>query len=239
MRRLFELRTYTGLIYLLLAFPTGLIYFLFYVVGGSLGLGLVVILVGIPILFSLVTGTCVLAEFERGLARGLLGAEIGPPRDLHHPPQTWRDRLFDMNWVREAIFLFLKFPLGLMTFVFTVTLTALSFSLIVAPLIPGSAIGIMGWTFNSIFERLIVLALGLILLPFVLTVMQWMQNAWIMWTEAVLGHPDEIPPEKRKRSAQDALFYGSDEDPLHIAKAKNDDLPQSAMRNRFLDQNKP
>src|SRR3954468_22489681 len=73
-----ELRSYRNLLYLLLAFPLGLTYFLFLVVGLSLGLGLTIIWVGLPVLLLVLLGSRALSALERQLAIGLLGAEVPP-----------------------------------------------------------------------------------------------------------------------------------------------------------------
>src|SRR5436305_4202051 len=72
------LRSYANLAYLLLAFPLGLAYFLFLVVGLSVGFGLAIVWVGVPILFLVLLGSWGLAALERQLALGLLGAEVPP-----------------------------------------------------------------------------------------------------------------------------------------------------------------
>jgi hypothetical protein len=46
--------TYLNIIYLLLAFPLGTAYFVFLVTGLSLGLGLLIIWIGIPILLFMI-----------------------------------------------------------------------------------------------------------------------------------------------------------------------------------------
>ena len=45
-----EVRTYTNLFYLALAFPLGLFYFIFLLTGLALGFGLTIIWIGLPIL---------------------------------------------------------------------------------------------------------------------------------------------------------------------------------------------
>ena len=75
----FRARTYAALLYLALAFPLGIAYFVCTVVGLSLGLGLSVLLVGVPILVATVGGVVLVSIGERALARTLLGAEIDPP----------------------------------------------------------------------------------------------------------------------------------------------------------------
>ena len=74
-----NLQTYKNIAYLLMSFPLGLAYFLFLVIGFSVGFGLSFIVIGIPILIFILSMLPLLAEFERNLANILLGTEITSP----------------------------------------------------------------------------------------------------------------------------------------------------------------
>ncbi|HSS78752.1 MAG TPA: sensor domain-containing protein, partial [Thermoanaerobaculia bacterium] len=130
----FRWRTYANLLYLLLAFPLGLIYFVFLTVGLTLGYGLTVIWVGIPILALVFAGSWGMSALERRLAIGLLGAEVPPMA----PPPTasangfWqRVKAFLANPVtwKGMAFLLLKLPLGIVSFTAVVTSLSVSVSL--------------------------------------------------------------------------------------------------------------
>ena len=69
-------QTYLNLLYLALAFPLGVLYFVIFVVGFSLGISLTILVIGIPLLLLVVAGALVVATFERWLARVLLGVEF-------------------------------------------------------------------------------------------------------------------------------------------------------------------
>ena len=69
-------QTYLNLLYLALAFPLGVLYFVLFVVGLSLGISLTILVIGIPLLLLVVAGALVIATFERWLARVLLGVEF-------------------------------------------------------------------------------------------------------------------------------------------------------------------
>ena len=68
-----RLQTWKNMAYLALAFPLGLFYFVFLVVGLALGVGLVIIWVGLPILAVVVLAWWAFAGFERLQAEHLLG----------------------------------------------------------------------------------------------------------------------------------------------------------------------
>lgn len=124
------------MLYLFLSFPLGIFYFVFLITGVSLGIGLSIIWIGIPLLFLVITGWWGMARLERTIAAGLLQADLAPaaPRPagsglidrlkrLLTDPFTWKGLLF----------LFLKFPLGILSFVLSVSLVSVSLSLILAP----------------------------------------------------------------------------------------------------------
>src|SRR5512138_1283507 len=81
-------KTYLNLVYLLLAFPLGLAYFIFLVTGFSLGLGLLILWVGFLILAGVLALSWVLILFERQLAVSLLGVDIPPIMGQNVPGGT-------------------------------------------------------------------------------------------------------------------------------------------------------
>ena len=131
-----EPRSYLNIVYLLLAFPLGTFYFVFLVTGLSLGFGLIITLVGIPILLLVLSGSWVLCRFERQVAITLLDEDI--PLSVSRPASggLWsrvkallKDRV---TWT-GVIYLFLKFPLGIVTFTIAVTLIAVTVGFLAAP----------------------------------------------------------------------------------------------------------
>ena len=69
-------QSYKNILYLFLSFPLGIVYFVFLVTGISVGFGLIVIWVGVPILALVLAGSWVLCQFERVLAVSLLNENI-------------------------------------------------------------------------------------------------------------------------------------------------------------------
>ncbi|HEY2294239.1 MAG TPA: sensor domain-containing protein [Thermoanaerobaculia bacterium] len=136
----FRLRTYTNLLYLLLAFPLGLAYFIFLIVGLALGFGLTIVWVGLPILALALTGSWAFAAFERQAAILLLGADVPPMLPPPSPvARTAFQRAGDffsnpVTW-KGMGFLLLKFPLGIVSFVSIVALLPASGALLLAPLL--------------------------------------------------------------------------------------------------------
>jgi hypothetical protein len=131
-------QTWLNVVYLWLAFPLGLFYFVFLVTGISVGVSLVIVLVGIPILLLVAAAWWCLAALERALARSLLGADVPPaPRLWERGDDVWGRIKAHFGagviW-SDLLYLFLKFPMGLVSFVLCVTGLAIVVGFIGAPL---------------------------------------------------------------------------------------------------------
>src|SRR5581483_6039813 len=121
------------MLYLLLSCPLGLFYFVFLVCGISIGISTLIIWIGVPISLLTVASWRYLAAFERKLAMNWLNVDIRP---MSYPLQiamTWlqrfRENLTDsMTW-KSLAYLFIKFPLGILSFVLTLCMLVLSISI--------------------------------------------------------------------------------------------------------------
>jgi len=169
-------QTYLNMLYLLLAFPLGIIYFVFLVTGVSLGLGLIITWLGIPILLGTLLVWRVLGDVERELAKVMLNIKIRPIK-LKKSKGIWKKieaYLSDSFTWTSAAYLLIKFPLGIISFVFLVTLLSVSLSLIATPIMYYLIeIGLIQGTFcmpnnicfvNSYFSASFITILGIILL---------------------------------------------------------------------------
>lgn len=166
--------TYLNLLYLLLAFPLGLFYFVFLIVGFSLGLSLLIILVGIFILLIVFAGWIAFAAFERQLAIWLLREEIHPltPARLRdgaaESTVSWDGFIAYLSnpatWT-SLVYLFARFPLGIISFVALVTATALTGAFLTAPLTYTVVQPQVWFTWNSVW---VIDTLGDALLAFLI-----------------------------------------------------------------------
>ena len=196
-------RTYLNLIYLLIGFPLGLAYFVFYVVGGSLGAGLSILGIGLVILFLLILAAWALALFERALANALLGAEVPSPghtateeggwpwvKSVVGNPVTWKGLVFQL----------LKFPLGLASWIVTIVVLAVVGGFIAAPLVIqfGGTIQIDPWfVADTQREAWIATALGLAAVIPALHLLNGLAYVWALFARVMLGRrqPRESAPE--------------------------------------------
>lgn len=130
--------TYGNLLYLLLSFPLGLAYFVLLTTGISLGIGLYLIVVGLPLLVMVLMLWRQLVKLERLQAKWLLGQETRP-----EPILRWAEARRAWPWFRARLssgltwrglgFLFLKFPLGLGAFIILIVFLAVSVTLLATP----------------------------------------------------------------------------------------------------------
>jgi hypothetical protein len=118
-------QTWLNVLFHWLAFPLGLFYFIFMIVGLSLGVGLLVVWVGIPILLVMTGAWWLVGSFERLQARHLLGADVGPaPRSWETVDGVWAKLKAHFGngatWL-DLAYLFAKLPFGIVSFTLSVT----------------------------------------------------------------------------------------------------------------------
>ncbi len=132
-------RAYLRILYLLLAFPLGILYFTVIVTGLSVGLGLAIVIVGFLILILTLLVWLVFARIERELAIHLLGAHIRPMFVPDPTPLSMWKRLLrtlgdPVTW-KSLTYLLIEFPFGIFSFTVVVTLVSISLSLALYPVI--------------------------------------------------------------------------------------------------------
>ncbi|HEY45555.1 MAG TPA: hypothetical protein G4O14_02090 [Anaerolineae bacterium] len=184
-------QSYLNLLYLLVAFPLGVFYFVFLASGLSLGISLLIVWLGIPILLLVGAGWWALASFERFMAIYLLNEDI---------PEMWRPSNEDTDiWTKlkkyftnpvtwkSLIYLFLKFPLGIATFLILITLISLTLAFLTMPFTHEFlseiqvgvffGLGLPAWHIDSMNDALLGALIGLMLWPVTLHVTNGL--AWI------------------------------------------------------------
>jgi hypothetical protein len=163
-------QTYLNLAYLLLAFPLGLFYFIFLVTGVSLGAGLAILWVGIPLLIGVLLLSRTFANLERRLTSKLLNINIALPTADSEQRNFWQRAkavVLEVGTWAEVFYLFSKFVLGIISFVLVVTLLATSLGLIATPFfwrewgVEAWNVGIPGiWTVDSFPKALALSVIG-------------------------------------------------------------------------------
>ena len=161
-------RGYRAVTHHLLGLPLGIVYFTWLVTGISLGLGLAITLIGIPILTAVLASIRPLLAAERGLANTLLDAEVASA-PLAPAAEGWLNRLVaywrDSTTWRGIAYLLARFPIGIATFTVAVAAYSAALSLIAAPVLaPLDAIHLGIWEPSTVIEGLALLPLGVALL---------------------------------------------------------------------------
>jgi hypothetical protein len=134
----FRRETYANLAYLLARFPLGIAYFTVLVTGISLGLGLVPLVVGVPILAGVVALGGYIGVVEAGLLRRLRGStvsvDLADPSDLSMTEYLKTVATDPRNYVLLA-FGFGSFVVGIQLFVAITVVFSLGLAFAAAPLV--------------------------------------------------------------------------------------------------------
>ncbi|WP_179747360.1 sensor domain-containing protein [Natronoarchaeum philippinense] len=181
-------QTYRNLVYLALAFPLGMAYFLGLVIGASFGLGLLITWIGLPILLGTLAATTKVASFEVSLAGRLVGTDAAVPSSVSEFSAT--DRIAfpgdgfvisvtelltsPVIWTSVALVIS-KFAFGIVSFTMLVTALSVSVALLGAPLLYDASsvtIGLVGpsssgyttgpLVVDTLPEALVVAAFGVV-----------------------------------------------------------------------------
>ncbi len=142
-------QSYRNLVYLGLAFPLGLAYFIFFAVGLSLSAGLSILLVGIPMFVGVLVVAHVLSVLERVQARALLRVAIDRPPIPFLEAESVRDRVkrlvLDHTTLKAIIHHATKLAVGIASFTLLVSGIVTSAVFIAVPLYydkPGVNVGV-------------------------------------------------------------------------------------------------
>ena len=131
-------RAWGALLYMFIAFVTGIFYFTWAVTGVSVSISFLIFIFGFPIALLFLLSVRGLALLEGRLVEALLGVRM-PRRPLFsHQEMKWFDRLKALltdkaTWLM-LVYMVLQFVLGIVYFVLIVTLFSLSVSLIAIPI---------------------------------------------------------------------------------------------------------
>jgi hypothetical protein len=134
-----DARAWGALLYMLIAFVTGIFYFTWAVTGISVSLSLVIFIFGLPLALLFLLSVRGLALLEGRLVEALLGVRM-PRRPLFsHQGMKWFDRLKALltdkaTWLM-LVYMFIQFVLGTAYFVLVVTVLSISLSFIAIPLL--------------------------------------------------------------------------------------------------------
>ncbi len=144
----FRTQTYRNLCYLALSFPLGVLYFVLFAVGFSLGIAFAIVAVGVPILLATLAVATGLATVERRLATFLLGVDI-PTRETATPESLAgrvKSLVTDLGTWKAVVYLGTKLFIGALAFEIVMSLLVTAVSLLMVPFVydqPGVYVGVV------------------------------------------------------------------------------------------------
>lgn len=130
---------YGGLFYMVLSMATGIFYFTWVVTGLSMSLGLMVLIIGVPLIVLFFGSVRVLALVEGRIIEGLLGERM-PRRPLYADrDKPWLTRIGQMfsdprTWA-TMLYQLMMLPLGVVYFSVAVTLVTLAGTIALLPVL--------------------------------------------------------------------------------------------------------
>ncbi|MEU6011165.1 sensor domain-containing protein [Streptomyces sp. NPDC047453] len=138
LRAPFEARSWREFGYVLLNLPIGIMLFTYAVTMVSLGAGLLVTFLGVPVLAAALGGCRLFGVLERARARRLLGLEVAEPQPLRTTKPgvlAWTGALLKSgaSW-RALLYAILHFPWAVFSFSVSLVFWTLGWSLLTYPL---------------------------------------------------------------------------------------------------------
>lgn len=193
-------RTYLNLLYLLMAFPLGLTYFIFLVVGISVGVSLIIVWVGLFILAILFPIIWLLIRFERAQTIYMVGVPLEPIyREIAPETSIWqRIKGFLVNPVtwKGILYLFFKFPYGIVAFSLVTAGLSISLGFLAAPFIYPFATYDLGlFVVNSLSDALGVAVVGALILPGILHIFNYYALLAGKVSEYLLANKGQVKPD--------------------------------------------
>lgn len=209
-----RMQTYKNLLYLLIAFPLGVVYFTGLITGGALGIGLLITWIGLPILLLTLSGATLAAGIEARLARSLVGVDASVPSFLRESElkdgltlpgngfvETSRQLVTAPSTWTSVVLLLTKFILGIISFVTVTTSAAIAGALLAAPFLyddastgfgvtspsAASEYTIGSWTVSSLPEALVVAGVGVLFVVVALNLLNVLARIQATYTATLLG----------------------------------------------------
>lgn len=211
-RRFFQVfldpHAYLSVFYMLLALATGILYFIFVVVGVSVSAGLGVLVIGIPFFLAFIGLSRVISLGEGRLLEAITGQRM-PRRPLHPgaPGSMWQrigDMLKDPRTWTTLVYLVIMLPLGILYFVIAMTGLGVGLELAAMPVMVladkigwlsdswGPRLVLGDWSVpasGTFVASLVVLALGVVILTLFMHVARAIASGHARLAKALLVEP--------------------------------------------------
>ena len=217
-------QTYLNMVYLLLSFPLGIVYFIILITGFAVGIPLIIIWVGLVILLGLFALWIGFVVFERKMAIWLLKVDILPISIPDGKGKTLWEKFKSragnpVTW-KGLVFLMAKFPIGVVCFTILVSLLSISLSLLTVPIyyrifqpvidLTWSTVPIHMNVINTLPEALVLSLIGFFLLLISMHIFNGMAILSGKFARVMLGNfsttqGDQPLPVSQDETAQSPL----------------------------------
>ena len=187
-------QTWLGILFQWLAFPLGLFYFVFLTTGLSLGIGLAVVWVGIPILLVVAGAWWLFGAFERLQAHYLLGADVPPaPREWEKVEGVWGKLKAHFGaaatW-KDLLYLLAKLAFGMVSTVLLVTAMSMVFWFLAIPVFSVFDVPLVNGTWvPPLWFGVISVPLGILVFFVSLHVLNGWSWVCARWAEVMFRNP--------------------------------------------------
>jgi signal transduction histidine kinase len=224
-----DARSWKRIVYLTIALPLGIVYFVVIATGLSTGLGVAILTFGLPVVIMIWVWR-LMARFERFLASRLLGIELPAP---YRPAEGgWFARLLSRlgdpaTW-KDLAYLIVHLPLGIVDFTAVALLLGIPLSLVTAPLVfwwvPGGVeVGLL--TIDSAPVACAACVAGLILLPIAVRAVSAFGSVHAGFARMMLTAPLD-PEVATLRSSQARIIAAADGERRRLERDLHDGAQQ-------------
>ncbi len=224
-----DARSWKRIVYLALALPLGLVYFVVIAAGLSTGLGVAIVTFGLPVVVMIWVWR-LMARLERFLASRLLGIELPVP---YRPTEGgWFARLLgrigDPATWKDLAYLIVHLPLGLLDFTAVAVLLGFPLSMLTAPLVywwvPGGVnVGLVN--VDSAPVAFAALVSGLLLLPIAVRAASAFAVLHATFARMMLTAPTD-PEVATLRSSQARIIAAADSERRRLERDLHDGAQQ-------------
>jgi len=177
-------RAWGSLLFMLIAFVTGIVYFTWAVTGFSLSISLAIFIFGLPFVILFLLSLRGLALLEGRIVEALLGVRMPRRPKFSYQGLKWLERLkllvTDKNNWKMFLYMLFQLPFGTLYFIVFVTLVSLSLSFMVSPILEaifhqsvvGFIIGNVRYYLSTEWYPLVVI-LGFLMLTASMHLFKW------------------------------------------------------------------
>jgi hypothetical protein len=211
---LVDLRAYLRAIHLLVMFPLGLAYFIFFAFTLSFGGALVWTFIGPPILLLAMFVSLRIGDAEVSIVNYVTQSDIRRPPMALEGVTSFRERVWariiDPSTWTGLVYAIVQFPVGIAGFVLVVTTFSVAFALIASPLLVALGDGSIeigdssSFVLDSPLEALALIPLGLLTWLLTMHVVVACSALHAMWARLMLGSRGRRPTSEPGQTVESA-----------------------------------